>query len=348
MSPSKAEVIRALAALTAEDDHDLEGRTDVERELRQGLYHEEPPVRAASLEAAAALVHREVFAPSGALFERALTLSSDDDDDVRAESAVLLGVLPPQAAGARRLEGMLGDRAVIVRREAAAALGDWKDPATINALGEAIEDPDFDVRFEVAYALAQFRDARGLPVLVEALGSERHRVTACEGLRRLGHADAIPPLARMARGLFVGWPDRLTALGVLYALGEREAGERLVSRAKARNSQERAYALSLIGEHRITAGYELLETAAKDPKDRARSFAIKALGLLARHSDREFFFALARDEATEPEMRLEALRALAMFKGPEVDRVLEVLARHQDRRLAAEARRGIRRRTAQL
>lgn len=340
----KAEVLRSLAELTAQDDHELDGRADVAREVQEALHHDEPAVRAAGLEAAAALVHRGVLAPDGSFFERALTLSNDADDGVRAESAVLLGVLPPEPSGVRRLVALLEDDAVMVRREATAALGDWADPSTAEALAARLEDRDFDTRFEAGYALARLQDARGLPVLVEGLGSEQHRITACEGLRKLGSQEAIVPLARVARGLFVGWPDRLTALAVLFSLGDPEAGDRVVERARSRNGQERAYALSLIGEHRITAGFEVIEAAARDPKDRARSFAIKALGSLARSSDLGFFAALLADRETEPEVRLEALRGLDALTGPEAERTLEAAAKDPDLRLAAEARRALRRR----
>lgn len=346
MNASKAEILRSLAELTAEDDHELDDRPEVARQVTEGLHHEAAAVRAAALEAAVALVHRGVLAPNRTFFERALTLSSDPDDEVRAESAVLLGVLPPEPSGRRRLEALLEDDAVLVRREAAAALGDWADPSSAGALAARLEDRDFDTRFEAAYALAQLRDGRGLSVLIEALGSERHRITACEGLRKLGSAEAMVPLGRVARGLFVGWPDRLTALAVLYSLGDREAGDRVVERARSRNGQERAYALSLIGEHRIDPGFGLIEAAARDPKDRARSFALKAMGALARSSDSSFFAGLLADRGTELEVRLEALRALALLPGAEADRALEATTKDPERRLAAEARRALGRRRA--
>lgn len=346
MSLPKAQVLRELAELTAEDDHELDGRPEVLRLVSSGLHHDEPAVRTVALETATALVHRGVLTPNSTLFERALTLSADSDAEVRAESAVLLGVLPKEASGLRRLEALLEDEAVIVRREAAAALGDWADSSSAGALAACLEDRDFDTRFEAAFALAQLQDARGLPVLVEALGSERHRITACEGLRKLRSPEALVPLGRVARGLFVGWPDRLTALAVLYSLGEREAGDRVVERAGARNSQERAYALSLIGEHKISAGFEVIEAAARDPKDRSRSFAIKALGVLARSSDQGFFAGLLTDRETELEVRVEALRGLAALPGAEVERTLESVSKDADRRLAAEAKRALARRRA--
>lgn len=342
-SGRKADVQAVLRELTAADDHELEARADLGRIITEALHHEDPKVRVLALETAAALVHREVLEPDSSLFERALALSSDEDDEVRAESAVLLGVLPPRPGASTRLRAMLGDDQMIVRREAAAALGDQKDASAAIELAACLEDPDRDTRFEAAYALAQLGDARGLSVLVDGLGVEQHRVTACEGLRKLGHADAIPPLARMARGLFVGWPDRLTALAVLYALGEHQAGTQLIDRAGARNQQERAYALTLIGEYRISAGFDLLEAAAKDPKDRARSFAIKALGSLARRSDESFFRQLATDAQAELEVRIEALRALSTLSGRDVDETLMAVGGAADPRLAAEARRALKR-----
>lgn len=341
---TRATVLAELRTLAGTDDHELEQRTDLEALMRDALHHEDTKVRAAALETAAALVHREVLPANSSLFERALALSSDDSDEVRAESAVLLGVLPSRPGVATRLRAMLGDDAMIVRREAAAALGDLRDAGAAIELAACLEDRDRDTRFEAAYALAQLGDARGLPVLIEGLGAEPHRITACEGLRKLGHPDAIAPLERMARGLFVGWPDRLTALAVLHALGDREAGARLVDRARARNHEERAYALSLIGEYRITLGFELVEAAAKDPKDRARSFAIKALGQLGRRSDEAFFRQLATDAKNEIEVRVEALRALSTLPGRDVNEVLAELGRDVDTRLSAEARRALKRR----
>ena len=84
-----------------------------------------------------------------------------------------------------------------------------------------------------------------LEVLSAALSKGRRRIDACEGFLRLGDAAAVPALTKLSHKLFLAWPERLTVLGTLYALGERDAGQGVVARTRALSREERGFAISI-------------------------------------------------------------------------------------------------------
>ncbi len=243
------------------------------------LGDDDPEVRCAAIELIGRLAaFREVPIPD-ALAARILEHRSDADHRVRAETAASLAMLPRAPEGAARaIRSLLEDAHSRVRQEACAALGDLDDRVSRDLLAERLEDVDPEVRFEAAFALASLKDARARPLLESTLSVTRRRLDACEGLRRLGDPAAADALEKLAGKLFLAWVDRLTAWATLSALGSVEAGAKVVQRAGARSREERIYALSLIGSHRIAAGRELLETIAKNERDPARDTAVRALG----------------------------------------------------------------------
>lgn len=269
-------------------------------------------VRHAALDALGRMAAFRGARIEGAVVARILSRTHDEDHRVRAEAAATLAMLPePPNGAAGAVRALLEDDHSGVRQEACAALGDLRDAASRDDLARRLEDVDPQVGFEAAFALASLRDSRGLDLLISALGSSRRRLDACEALRRLGDPAAIPALERLAGRMFGAWVDRLTAHATLFALGRSEAAEEVLRRARARNRQERAYALSLIGSHRIRQGREVLEAVAMDPKDRLRDTAIRALGELG---DPEAIPALEQirasggDAASDAGAALEKLR----------------------------------------
>jgi HEAT repeat protein len=245
----------------------------------------------------------------------------------------------------RALRELLEDTDPRVQREAAAAMGDLRDEAAIPKLARLLDSDDPETAFEAAYALAHWGNDRGLDLLIRGLGSEPHRMASCEALRRLGDPRARGPLERLARGIFIGWPDRLTAAATLYTLGDRDAGDRVVRRTRAWSSRERAYALSLIGSHGIEPGYERLREVAGDVRDPARGFAIQALGEMGDPRDVDVLCAVAESPDASIEIRKEAVRSLAKLGDPgrgqleaRADRLPAALEREAKRALRLAAR----------
>jgi HEAT repeat protein len=248
--------------------------------------------RSAALEAIGRMAAFRNVAVDPATAKRILDRTTDPDHRVRAEAAATLAMLedPPDGA-ARAIRLLLEDPHSRVRQESCAALGDLGDRASRDFLAERLDDVDPEVRFEAAFALASLRDSRARETLESALSVTRKRLDACEALRRLQDPAAIEALDRMAGKLFLAWVDRLTAWATMFTLGREDAGAKVIERTSSRNREERTYALSLLGSHRIGAGRETLERVAGDERDRLRDTAVRALGDLG---DRRSIPLLAR------------------------------------------------------
>ena len=269
-----------LIALAAEEPRSQEALAQAYASLEDA----DADVRRAALDALGQLAFRKVeIDPATA--RRILDRTKDEDHRVRAEAAATLAILerPPDGA-ARAIRLLLEDPHSRVRQESCAALGDLGDQAAKDLLLQRLDDVDPEVRFEAAFAMASLKDSRAKELLMSALSVTRKRLDACEALRRLGDPSAIEPLEKLAGKVFLAWVDRLTVWATLFALGRSDAGDKVLERTSARNREERTYALSLIGSHRIRAGREILERVAMDEDDPLRDTAVRALGDLGDRS----------------------------------------------------------------
>jgi HEAT repeat protein len=99
--------------------------------------------------------------------------------DTKRLAAAALGGMEARSA-VPLLTRLLLDRDPIVRRWAAAALGEIADPQTVGPLGELLrKDPDPGVRLEAAFRLGKFGGKAAEPALISA------RKDADENVRRL-------------------------------------------------------------------------------------------------------------------------------------------------------------------
>lgn len=289
--------------------------------LHLALSAPEPPVRFAALEAIGSLFLHAVGqdARRQALRDAALRLLTDEEARVRAELAVALCLLEPDPSEAtlRALSRLAEDEAVIVRREAAAALGDLETDRHLGAVRARLAvETDAEARFELAFALASHGDGSGRALLLEALRSSARRFDACEGLRRLGDPSAIPELQAVLQRWFLPWPERLTVLGTLYALGEATAGPAIVARVEAWRREESVFAIGLIGRHRVREGLPALTQLAERRRSPLRVHALEALGRLGEPEG----LALLDRVAAEPDLPPEHAEAIAAGRAPRDER----------------------------
>jgi HEAT repeat protein len=278
-----------------------------------------PFVRRAALDALGRIAEFRGVAIELETASKIARMAGDPDPGVRSETAIALAMISKGGGQSETerlaLHRLLEDPDASVRREAAAALGDVRDETAKEGLASrAAGDGDGDVRFEAAFALAAMQDRRALGELISALDKPRRRLDACEGLRRLNDPAAIPALEKLATRFFLAWPDRLTALATMHALGDAAAGIGVLERTRSRNREERAYALALIGSHRIAAGLQVLIELASNPKDALRDTAVRALGELGDRAGTEVLERVAADPSAAAEIRADAQAALEKVK----------------------------------
>jgi HEAT repeat protein len=280
-----------------------------------------PPVRFAALEAIGSLALRGAIDDAARPGARAaaLRLLDDPEDKVRAELAVALCLLEPDPSEPLldAVVRLAADEAVIVRREAAAALGDFETERCLGPLRRRFAaETDGEARFELAFALASHRDGHGRAELLEALRSSQRRFDACEALRRLGDPSVVPELQAVLQRWFLPWPERLTVLGTLYALGETTAGPPIVARVEAWRREESIFAIGLIGRHRVREGLPVLTRLAERRRSPLRVHALEALGRLGEPEG----LALLDRVAAEPDLSPEHAEAIAAGRAPRDER----------------------------
>ena len=107
-----------------------------------------------------------------------ISLMDDPEPAIRTAAVSALGDVGSSTHSARVASG-LQDPAIIVRAAAAEALGKLRDPSTINALGDALVDPDYYhrgtslwVRRHYVVALGEIGNINALPTLLIAMDDD--------------------------------------------------------------------------------------------------------------------------------------------------------------------------------
>lgn len=305
--------VRLAALMEAGELQDVQGHDAVVEAVVRRLWDEHPGIRQASLDMLGRLSAFAGYVAIDRVVARALELTEDERTGVRAEAAGSLALLSVSIQGPERVQRLMAlcqDPEADVRGHALAALGDLKAPQSVEAIASCLHDPDAQVAFEAAFALASVKDERARPSLEALLTRSKRRLDACEALRRLGSAEAVPALRAQSKKWWLPWGDRLTVWATLHSLGAEEAGAEVLARTKARRFEERTYALSLIGSHRIPAGRSTLEAVALDSKDPLQDTAVRALGGLGLAESAGLLATLAADPQASIELRADAVTAL--------------------------------------
>lgn len=140
-------------------------------------------------------------------------MQTDPAIEVRAAAAAALShyVLMaewgqiPRTASARIVDTLLTeyekpDTAVSVKRAALEALGATNHPRVTNLIEAAYAHDDFDMNLSAVFAMGSSADERWLPIVLEEMSSSspEMRIEATRAAGIIGHADALPALARLA------------------------------------------------------------------------------------------------------------------------------------------------------
>ena len=309
--------VRLEALLEVGQLTDLTGRDALVQATVLRLADPHPGIRQAALDMLGKLCTQAGLRVSPEVVAQTITLTADARPGVRGQAAASLALVGLEHGEIDRtspLVGLLDDPIPGVREEALAALGDLSAHPASDAIAGLLEDPVESVRFEAAFALASLEDERGRSVLEAALEDRHRRLDACEALKRMRSAQAVPALRALSKRWFLGWVDRLTLWATMFVLGDPSAQKRILGRANSRSRAERTYALSLIGSHRLTKGRAILERVARDSDDPLQDTAVRALGELGEPASLPVVEAVAQATSTSDELRDDALQAAEQIR----------------------------------
>ncbi|OLD43382.1 MAG: hypothetical protein AUI55_02295 [Gemmatimonadetes bacterium 13_1_40CM_2_70_7] len=260
------------------------------------------------------------------------------------------------AADARRFDGpLLGDGLhhpnPAVRRQAALAAGRIGDPAAVELLIAALADSSPAVRASAAFGLGRLRQARAtgpLLTLARAAASEQQvdpEVEAVTALAQIGGdsgAHAIQGLIDLAA------PGQRVSAVVSQAileswrLGPRAAVPLLLRFATDPDAVVRWRVVYTLGRIRALPGVPVVLNALQDADPRVRAIAARGVNAVLTDSARlDRRGVTARLQALlgdrDPQVRVNALRALATFRDSTLASAVASLASDADVNVAVQA-----------
>ncbi len=196
--------------------------------------------------------------------------------EVRQAAVFALAVFDEDEVGSLPLM-LLGSEDPVLRRSAAAVLGELGDPRALEPLRLTMRDADPWVRYEAARALGALGDRRGAAALHEALADPvgAVRLAAARALGEIRDAEAVGPLLGLAAD-----PDEDVREAVIEAVG-RLSGDAvlgaLVSALGDDSWKVRTAAATALGRRAETAAQDALAALLDDPHPSARRAAELAL-----------------------------------------------------------------------
>jgi twitching motility protein PilT len=195
----------------------------------------------------AAEVLRSVKDPHGELWPKLVSSLRDDDWWVRDRVMDALVDLAGKGLS-RYMVAWLQDRSDVVRRFALNVLFRLKDPDTIAAIVHcARSDPDWWAREKAIEVIAEFRDPRAVPILVELMAQTPELQIAC--------------------------------ISALQQLAPQQAAEFLLPLATSPDADVRLLVLGFVEQQNDPAHFGLVESLASDPDPAVQRLAN---GLLVR------------------------------------------------------------------
>lgn len=189
---------------------------------------------------------------------------SDPHPDVRRTALAALFALDEDEA-LPEVRAAVVSACEALRAEAVSLLASSHAPEDHERLAARLRDEDPNVRALAALALSRHEDDRVVPSLVELLRSA-FGLDAAVSLGRVriaGHEDAI---ARVAQGLFTSAHVRVACAAALARAGDARGNRILREAVLRRFSTARAYAVELIGHHRLRDLADAVRTLRTRPR----------------------------------------------------------------------------------
>lgn len=195
---------------------------------------------------------------------------AESNPDKRMQTLAAMGTMIAQPEAVRMVEAALRDRSALVRRAAAAALGQMNDPSVIPHLKQALADQP-EAAFAAAESLWKLGDTTGRTVFQKVLTGE---VSAAPGMLKGELRDARRKLHS---------PEQLAFMGVKQAsgafLGPAYMGVVFAEQAlKDKGAPGRVAAISYLEKDSDPYALTLLEWALQDKSSSVRAAAAQALG----------------------------------------------------------------------
>ncbi len=213
-------------------------------------------------------------------------LLADERPEMRFQAIRGLGERQPEVA-ALRLPALLDDPEPQVARAAALTLGDLGVHDATDALAQSLSRPE--VAQAAALALASLGDGRGEPILIAGLRDRGFVLEAVMALGNVASERGRAALAALAAGFFTPLLVRAAAGKALAQLGDRRGEEALGAVLRAWRADGRDYAVSAVGELRLTRLVPAITPLARrlrgtDPKVLAD--ALQRLATIDAHAQR--------------------------------------------------------------
>jgi quinoprotein glucose dehydrogenase len=214
-----------------------------------------------------------------------------------------------QIQAAQRAMPLLNDADAEVRAQAARVLGDGRVASAGEALIARLKDDGARVRYHAAMALGKLRLKAALAPLIEMIraNEDRDRLLRHAGVMALagiGDVDALLDAARAGLP-----PVRLAVVLALRRLGRWEIRDFLADR------DVRLEAARAINDAPIPEGMRVLAMSISNPQCPAPLLS-RAINANFRLGDAGMLARYAGGEGEMPDMRAEALRALADWERP--------------------------------
>jgi HEAT repeat protein len=265
-------------------------------------------------------------------------LLGDPEAEVRRLGLEAATAVLPFAEVEPLLRARAADPSPVIRVTAIGLIADLQKTECRPVLAGALTDEAFTVRFEAARGLAALKHSAGLSILVEALEYPDLRFRALGALAELGDRAAVPAIRKTFRRFLLPDFDRTQAAGALMKLGETDPSDYLLQRTRSRFGMDRAFAIELCGELKVTGGFERLVEILRDSKDRARGAAARGLGRLENPDALPLLAELLADPSTSEDLRLDVAEGLCLLRIPAArQKVEEAFASSQ----APNTRRGL-------
>jgi HEAT repeat protein len=285
------------------------------------------------------LLHVIAHLPDG-LFEDVVELLLSDKSFALRGIALHLARVRGARAFSARAVALLQDPSVHVRAMAAAALGQFGDEGSVDALLEVKDGEHPEVKKAVVEAMKRIRDVRCVPLLSRWAGkvgeNDQLRKAACEALGALGDDAGMPVLHRVLSDDTVADEIRGEAARAIGMIGGTESRKHLLAGIRDDRPWLRARCiegLAILGDQTTTPAIVPLLDPAQPWM--VRTAAIEATARLAGEQALAWITPLLSDK--EIQIRSSACVGLGLIGTIAAQRGLKIALADSERLVRAQA-----------